>query len=200
MDGDQLSATPQKRGRGRPRKTAKPVVAESEPVLLANEILVGDSADTGVDIERELEQAMQATTETPVYCAPSVLGDDAPSDFPDAEYDDAVGSKQGLDHALNTKDAKTKNDKVRVKKMTSTTRKMMKFGYTQILRTAEPLTKGKVPGEKMAYILNNDEQAEAILDEILTELDQKYKVEQYFNPESKLAMFTVQLFMQAKSS
>ena len=75
---------------------------------------------------------------------------------------------------------------------------MMKFGYSQVLRAADTVTKGKVPGEKMAYILHNDEAADAILDEILTELDQKYKVEQYLGPESKLALFTAQLFMQAR--
>lgn len=88
----------------------------------------------------------------------------------------------------------------KVKKMTSTTRKMMKFGYSQVLRAADTVTKGKVPGEKMAYILRNDEAADAILDEILNELDQKYKVEQYLGPESKLALFTAQLFIQARES
>lgn len=86
----------------------------------------------------------------------------------------------------------------KVKKMTSTTRKMLKFGYTQVLRASDSLTKGKVPGEKMAFIIANDEAADAILDEILTELDQKYKVEQYLGPESKLALFTAQLLLQAR--
>lgn len=87
---------------------------------------------------------------------------------------------------------------VKVKRMTSTTRKMMKFGYSQVLRGADSVTKGRVPGERMAYILRNDEAADAILDEILNELDQKYKVEQYLGPESKLALFTAQLFIQAR--
>lgn len=76
---------------------------------------------------------------------------------------------------------------------------MLKFGYSQALRMSEPLTQGRVPGEKMAYIINNDEQADAILDEILSELDTKYKIEQYLGPESKLALFTAQLFMQARA-
>lgn len=88
----------------------------------------------------------------------------------------------------------------KVKKMTTTTRKMMKFGYSQVLRAADSLTKGKVPGEQMAYILRNDEAADAILDEILNELDQKYKLEQYLGPESKLALFTAQLCIQARES
>lgn len=184
MDGEKP-----KRGRGRPRKTAQPI-AESPTEPSVDQPIKEDTpahADE-FDIERELQRAMESQTETMVFNpSPS----DAPNDFPDDEF--LATQTPGLKGEPVTKAQK-------VKKMSSTTRKMMKFGYTQLLRAAEPITKGKVPGEKMAYIVNNDEQAEAILDEILTELDQKYKVEQYFNPESKLAMFTAQLFIQAKNA
>ena len=199
MDGQascNFASQPAKRGRGRPRKTAPASVSRtgstSEPEPACEEqrvVCEEESEDISAALERELEMAMQSPNDVPVHSAIPV------SEF-DLRDPDAVPLTTVSDASrIVGNEPKTKP----IKKMSSTTRKMMKFGYSQVLRAAEPLTKGKVPGEKMAYIINNDEQAEAILDEILTELDQKYKVEQYFSPESKLAMFTVQLFMQARS-
>lgn len=186
-----MDGAPTKRGRGRPRKTA-PIEATSvqgdEETNSSNQCLQNGDDASSFDLEKELEMAMSAPTEISVE-QPISHHDDLPS----GEYESAAAEKI---QPANGAPSKVKP----VKKMSSTTRKMMKFGYSQLLRAAEPITKGKVPGEKMAYIINNDEQAEAILDEILTELDQKYKVEQYFSPESKLVMFTAQLFIQARST
>ena len=208
MDGQKI-----KRGRGRPRKTTTPAANTNDQVLASNDPMdnpdhedsVRDSSDLDVvdeqfsadqgDLEAELQRAMDADIDVPVahirgsnidYCDDTII-------------DDGIGFDGGS--AIDKAAAKRDNQRpTKVKKMTTTTRKMLKFGYSQALRMSEPLTQGRVPGEKMCYILQNDEQADAILDEILSELDAKYKVEQYLGPESKLALFTAQLFMQAKST
>lgn len=174
-----------KRSRGRPRKNAPiPTGLEEETpsvVPLAPEEL--DSADAA-ELERDLQRAMDAVDDVQVFAVDRIVDDD-------------------FSHTPTSTECRTATNEpkpIKVKKMTSTTRKMMKFGYSQVLRAADTVTKGKVPGEKMAYILRNDEAADAILDEILNELDQKYKVEQYLGPESKLALFTAQLFIQARES
>lgn len=199
-----MDGTPTKRGRGRPRKTAPipsidvrqsiedSLESSEETVQLQN----GDDAGS-FDLEKELEMAMSAPTEISVgQPTANINVREHHDDLPSGEYESAAAEKI----QVSSEQSGNNPGKVKpVKKMSSTTRKMMKFGYSQLLRAAEPISKGRVPGEKMAYIINNDEQAEAILDEILTELDQKYKVEQYFSPESKLVMFTAQLFIQAKA-
>ena len=150
---------------------------------MENEVDAADAAE----LERELQRAMDAVDDVQVFAVDRIVDDDFTHSPTSVECQTV---KAGGDVGKP----------VKVKKMTSTTRKMMKFGYSQVLRGADAVTKGKVPGEKMAYILHNDEAADAILDEILNELDQKYKVEQYLGPESKLALFTAQLFIQARES
>lgn len=182
--------TASKRPRGRPRKNAPiPTGLEEETpsaVPLAPEEL--DSADAA-ELERDLQRAMDAVDDVQVFAVDRIVDDEFSHTPTSTECRTATNEPKPQG-----------SNAVRVKKMTSTTRKMMKFGYSQVLRAADTVTKGKVPGEKMAYILRNDEAADAILDEILNELDQKYKVEQYLGPESKLALFTAQLFIQARES
>lgn len=185
-----------KRPRGRPRKStpqpSRPDPTEKEtapdPDLVGQPDDVVDDASTA-DLERELQRAMDAVDDVQVFPVDRIVDeDDLGHPFPHSRD---VGECQPAPNVTKA---------IKVKKMSSTTRKMMKFGYSQVLRAADTVTKGKVPGEKMAYILRNDEAADAILDEILNELDQKYKVEQYLGPESKLALFTAQLFIQARES
>lgn len=178
-----MDGAPIKRGRGRPRKNPpQPIERDAEPESETS--LIGGEFDSA-ELEAELQRAMDAPDTVDVV----------------NRYTDDDPSTQFVSKDIPPSVAEVSQTKApKVKKMTSTTRKMLKFGYTQVLRFADPITQGRVPGEKMAYIIANDEAAETILDEILNEMDQKYKIEQYMNPESKLIMFTAQLLLQARAS
>ena len=183
-----MDVAPVKRGRGRPRKNPAPPPSETRPDPVPADLdieLEPDSSDaSAAELEAELKRAMDSPD-------PMEVVRDCPVDDYTRLIDDPPVTKP------ETNVVKTPAKPI--KKMTSTTRKLMKFGYSQVLRAADPLTKGRIPGEKMAYILANDEAADALLDEILNDLDAKYKVEQYMNPESKILLFTAQLFMQARA-
>ena len=210
MDGERSLDTP-KRGRGRPRKKPLEVAkqtasAEAAAALVPRRDPLFDGVDVpdlsssssmdadrvvdyAGDIEAELQKVMDGES------AGNVLYDRS------THFDDSMGYAGGIlsDPNVDLSTAVSQPPvSVPIKKMTKTSRKFLKFGYCQLLRCSEPLTGGRIPGERAAYILANDKEADGMLDEILKELDEKYKVEQYFNPESKLGMFTIQLIMQAK--
>lgn len=185
-----MDGAPTKRGRGRPRKNPiEPTRADPETETETEApIILDESVDDGAraELEAELQRAMDSPDGL------DVVREQAVDDYTRL-LDDPPVSAMSRNEPVAAKPPKP------VKKMTSTTRKLMKFGYSQVLRASDAVSKGKVPGERMAYILANDATADALLDEILNDLDQKYKVEQYLGPESKLALFTAQLFIQARA-
>ena len=187
-----MDGAPTKRGRGRPRKNPiEPTRADPETETETEApIILDESVDDGAraELEAELQRAMDSPDGLDVVREQTV-----------DDYTRLLDDPPVIQSRLNCNEPVAAKPPKPVKKMTSTTRKLMKFGYSQVLRASDAVSKGKIPGERMAYILANDAAADALLDEILNDLDQKYKVEQYLGPESKLALFTMQLFIQGRA-
>lgn len=199
-----------KRGRGRPRKYPKPEIVELStetnipelPIISPVELEVKSEADLESELKSLMEgDAIQTGLENYnlVYVPPDCTFDSLDIDQPTGTGFEPERSDPTIQTGLNKKSKSKRPNKFEtVKPMTKTSKKLLKFGYTGILRMADTVTKGKIPGERAVMILQNDKQSDELLNEILAELDEVYHIEKYLNPESKLGLFTLQLLYTAK--
>ncbi len=82
------------------------------------------------------------------------------------------------------------------KKLTASSRTLLRFGYVTALVAVDGVSKSKIPGREMVECFAQDRELSNMLNDYLGELGEFYNIEQYLSPGLKLAGLTVGVYLQ----
>lgn len=138
-----------------------------------------EEIDLGFDFSSEFEKAK--VSQTP----PGVPASGAKGSEPSDDFDNPA-----------TNDTKSRRKE---KSWSKTNSKVLRFGYLTGLVAADTLSKNRVPGRDMAKAFCIDAELSRTLDEILEEVGEQLKLDQYMTPVAKLGMLTAGVWVQVSA-